>query len=203
MNKFKLILALLLLCSCNTPEARLARLQHDFWKKFARQNYYEIKLKNEVLHLPLPPPFESSGEQKLLAENLQKEARSIEKEKLGTAGKKQLTLLTTALDDCVLYAGNPLFDPSRCVIAGHLEERSKDPDLPLFLEKIPAYYAQIEQHWQVPDARFVSKAVAGSQTALDLLIMLEKKSGENGVHTGAAQAAVKDFIGLCQSALLK
>ncbi len=198
------LFALVFLYSCNTPEARLGRLQHDFWEKYAQQDFFEIKLKNEVLHLPLPPSSAPSEQQKLWAESLQKEANSIEKEQLSVVDQKQLAQLRSVLDDCVTHAGRTFFDPSRCVVLMHLQQFFDHPDLLLVLENIPAYYAQIEQRWQTPDARFVSKAVEESQTTLDLLNTLEKNSsGKIVARTGAARAAVKDFIGLCQSALLQ
>jgi len=203
MQKPSLLLALIFLISCNSPEARLERLQHDFWEKFARQEFFEIKLKDEVLHLPLPPSSELPIAQKALVEKLHQEANSIEKEKLGDESQKQLAQLRLALGDCVAQAGNSLFDPSRYTFSMRLHQFSEHPDLPLFLEKIPAYYAQIEQRWQRPDIRFVQKAVDESQITLDLLEVLEQKS--NGVlaeRARTARAAVKDFIGLCQSALL-
>ena len=204
MQKLALLFALFFLISCNSPEARLERLQHDFWEKFARQDFFEIKLKDEVLHLPLPPSSELPIAQKALVEKLHQEANSIEKEKLGDESQKQLTQLRLALGDFVAQADNSLFDPSRYTVSMRLQQFSEHPDLPLFLEKIPAYYAQIEQRWQRPDIRFVQKAVAESQITLDLLEGLEQKS--NGVlseRTRTARAAVKDFIGLCQSALLR
>jgi hypothetical protein len=204
MKKIALLSILFYLCSCNTPEARLLRLQHDFREKLARQDFFEIRLKNEVLLWPLPPASKQSEQQKLLAENLQKEAKAIDKEGLSETGQKQLTQLCAALDDCVAHAGAPFFDPSRCDVSGQLKQFSNHPELPLLLEKIPSYYAQIEQRWQIPDSRFISKAVDASQTALDLLHGLEKGSGKEVIaRTGPAQAAVKDFIGLCQSALLR
>ena len=203
MSKFALLLASLFLLSCNSPEARLERLQHDFWEKFARQDFFEIKLENEVLHLPLPPSSEHPEQQKSWAESLLKEANALEKEKLSPAGQKQLTQIQAALNDCVAHEGTAFFDPSHCTVATHLQQLSAQPDLLVFLEKIPPYYAQLEQRWQMPDLRFVSKAVEESQIALDLLNALEEKSdGEIVARTGPARAAVKDFIGLCQSALL-
>lgn len=203
MSKFAALSALILLLSCNSPEARLERLQHNFWEKFARQDFFEVKLKNEVLHLPLPPTNDQPEHRKELAENLQKEARSIQKENLNAAGQKQLVQIQSALEDCVAHAGNAFFDPSSCTVSSHLEQLTGHPELPLFLEKIPTYYAQIEQRWQTPDLRFVPKAVAESQNTLDLLHQLGEKSGvETAARAGAAKAAVKDFIGLCQSAVL-
>ena len=198
------LFALLFLCSCNTPEARLERLQHDFWEKFARQDFFEIKLKNEVLHLPLPPSNAPSEQQKLWFESIQKEANSIDQQQLSTERQKQLLQLRAALDDCVAHAGSPFFDPNRCVFLKHLQQFSGHPELSLVLKNIPDYYAQIEQRWQIPDARFVAKAVMESQITLDLLNSMEKESsGGIAAQTGAARAAVKDFIGLCQSAILK
>ncbi|MBC7775006.1 MAG: hypothetical protein H7246_06155 [Phycisphaerae bacterium] len=204
MLKHALLPTLFFLLSCNSPEARFKRLQHDFWEKFAQQDFFEIKLKNEVLHLPLPPNSPPSEQQKSWAERLQKEANSIEKEELSGENQKQLIQLRAALEDCVAHAGGAFFDPSRCVVLKPLQQFSDHEELLLLLEKIPAYYAQIEQRWQTPDARFVLKAVTESQNTLDLLNGLEKKSGgEIVAQTGEARAAVKDFIGLCQSALLQ
>jgi hypothetical protein len=199
---FKLLPVLLLcLFSCNSPEARLEHLQHDFWEKLARQDFFEIKFKNEVLHLPLPPASDPSAQQKSWAVKLQQEARSIEKEKLSADQQKQLAQLSAALDDCVAHAGNPLFDPARCAVSEQLQAYREHPEFSVLLEKIPAYYAQIEQRWQTPDVRFVPTAVAKAQSALDLLDTHQKKTEKLG-QIPAAQAALKDFIGLCQSAVL-
>ncbi len=204
MLKTFTLFVLLSLFSCNSPEARLERLQHDFWEKFARQDFFEIKLKNEVLHLPLPPSNAPSEQQRLLAKSLQKEAYSIEEQQLSTEKQKQLLQLRAALDDCVAHAGSPFFDPNRCVVLRYLKQFSDHPELSLVLENIPDYYAQIEQRWQTPDVRFISKAVMESQTTLDLLTWMEKESSMKiAAQTGAARAAVKDFIGLCQSAILQ
>lgn len=203
MFKPAALLALLFLFSCNSPEAQLDQLQHDFWKKLARQDFFEIQLENNVLRLPLPPATDQSERQKVLAAKLKKDAYSIEKEKLSTESQKHLAQICAALDDLSASSGNPLFNPSRCAIAEQLRENSTSPDLLFFLEKIPDYYAEVERCWQTPDARFVTKAVADSQTALDLLDGFEKNfEGKNLGQIQAARVAVKDFIGLCQSALL-
>ena len=200
MYKITALPVLLLLSACNTPEARLERLQHEFWEQFAQHDFFEIKLKNEVLHWPLPPAVTSPSQQKALAESLQNEANAIEINQLSEAGQKQLNQLRAALKDCVERAGNPMFDPTRCVVSESLKQFAKHPELPVLLEKIPPYYAQIEQQWQIPDARFVAKAVEESQNALDLLDELKSSSEEGRLIQ--ARGAVKDFIGLCQSAIL-
>ena len=206
MYKPTLLLAFLFLISCHSPEARLAHLQHNFWEKFARQDFFEIKLQNETLYLPLPPSLEQTGHQKTLAAQLQKEANALEKDKLSLESQKQLLQLRAALADCVKQRerGSAFFDPSSCCISAKLKQFSEHPELSLLLEKIPAYYTQIEQRWQMPDHRFVSKAVQESQIALDLLKILgERSGGKMADQAEAAKVAVKDFIGLCQSALLQ
>lgn len=198
------LLALLSLVACNSPEKRLQRLQHDFWEKFARQDFFKIQLKNEVLHLPLPPAAQAVEQQKSLAVKLKKEADAINEEKLDVANRKQLAQLQAALGDYMMQDGTVFFDPSRCIVTDHLSLLADHPDLPVFLENVPVYYAQIEQSWQTPDVRYVEKAVDKAQITLDLLRELEgKSSGELISRIKPVQASVKDFIGLCQSARLK
>lgn len=194
-------LVLLILCSCNSPEARLGRLQHTFWEKFARQDYYDVKLEKQTLHWPLPPISGTGEPQKQAAEKLQQEANAIEKDKLNAQDQKQLAQICAALEDCVANAGSPMFDPSRCTVSAPLQQFAGQAELSVLLGKIPDYYAQIEQRWRMPDSRFVSKAVEESQNTLDLLQELEAKMG--AAQVAKARAAVKDFIGLCQSALLR
>lgn len=201
MLKPIMLFAILLLISCNTPETRLKRLQHDFWEKFAQQDFFEIKLKNEVLHLPLPPTVESPERPLPTAKRLQQEANAIEKEKLSAVQQEQLKQIQAALEDCLQHSGNPLFDPSRCVATPQLKRYAAHAELPSLLEKLPAYYSLVEQRWQNPEPRFVAKAVEASQMGLDILKELEEKSGKESV--AQTQAAIKDFIGLCQSAILK
>ncbi len=197
-------LLLLFLFSCNSPEAQLQRVQHVFWEKLARQDLFEVRLKNEVLYWPLPPEAASAQSQKSLAEVLQLEANSIEKDQLSASDQKQLTHVKAALSDYDTQAVSGFFDPSRCSIAPCLEEFSNHPELPLLIERIPAYYCKIEERWQLPDVRLVSKAVDESKTVLDQLKEIEEKSGGAlVVQVSAARGAVKDFIGLCQSALLE
>lgn len=204
MLKLLALLALLSLLACNSPKTRLQRLQHEFWEKFARQDFFDIQLRNEVLHLPLPPAVQPAAQQKSLAAKLRKEAGAINKEKLTIENQKQLAQLQSALDDYTMEESIVFFDPARCIVTEQLALLANHPDLPVFLEKVPVYYAQIEQRWQTPDVRYVAKAVSDAQITLDLLHELEHKMIGAILHQNkAAQLAVKDFIGLCQSALLK
>ena len=198
-----LLSAALLLLSCNTPESRLRRLQHDFWENYSRQDYFEIKLLKETLHWPLPPLPMPSNRQKSLAARLQEEAASIESEKMNPESRQQLAQIRAALEDCLAQEGNALFDPARFVLLDEWSRFSAHPELPNVLEKIPEYYSTVEQRWQMPDTGLVSKAVTESQKTLDWLNALEGKTGGEFARIQAARAAIKDYIGMCQSALLK
>jgi len=190
----------LFLFSCNNPETRLERLQRDFREEFARQEYFEISLENEVINLPLPPIAPPSAQKKQLALSFQKEADSIDKEQLNEVQQKQLVQIRAALDDFVAQDGNSFFDPARCSMAAPLKRFSDHPELQVLIDSIPAYYAQVWKRWQTPELRFVPKAVDESQAALDLLCLSGEKHGDSTISQ--AKAAVKDFIGLCQSAWL-
>ena len=190
----------LFLFSCNNPEARLKRLQHDFREEFARQEYFEVRLKNEVLNLPLPPLAPATEQKKQLALSFQKEANSIDKEQLNEIQQIQLVQIRAALNDLVAQDGHSVFDPVRWCIAGTVKRFSDQPELPVLIDSIPAYYAQVWKRWETPNVRFITKAVDESQTALDLLHSAGEKLEKSTVRQ--AKAAVKDFIGLCQSAWL-
>lgn len=187
------LFALLTLLSCNRAEDRLDRLQHDFWEHFGRQDYFAIQLPDERLLLPLPPHRGQHGDRVLWAKELLKSAQNIPVEALSLPSQTQLHQLKSALEDLVHRTDGVFFDPSRCGLSHHLLRYGGQPCGRVLLEHIPAYYAEVERRWQTPDVRFVPKAV---EEALGSLEILSKNEGE----TEAARWAVKDFIGLCQSA---
>lgn len=191
---------ILFLLSCNNPEVRLKRLQREFREEFARQEYFEVRLKNEVINLPLPPIAPPSEQKKQLALGFQEAANSIDKEQLNEVHQKQLGQIRAALDDFVAQDGNSLFNPARCSMEAPLKKFSDHPELSVLIDSIPAYYALVWKRWQTPEVRFVSQAVDESKSALDLLHSAGERYGHSTVSQ--ARAAVKDFIGLCQSAWL-
>jgi hypothetical protein len=194
---------LFLASACDTPQSRFESLQRDFWEKFARQDSFEIALEGRSIRLPLPPSSSQPAERGNLAESLRERAYSIENEKLSAENQSKLAQLRAALDEIRQHPEGGFFDPARCAVAASLRDLRAE-QAPIFLEKIPAYYAEVERRWRMPEPRLVAKAVAESQAALDILKTLEKDwSAENRSTLEASRAAIKDFIGLCQSAQLR
>lgn len=209
MPKILLLPFLLLsLVSCNSPEARLERLQRAFREKFAQQDFFEVTLEKEVLHLPLPPVSAPSDQQKQWVSELQQQAAAIDGAQLNDTQQKQLAQLRTVLDDLAAHTHNPLFDPLRYSLHESLEKTCSSGDVAktnFLLGNIPAYYAAVEQRWQTPDLRLVPDAVEKSKKTVDLLKKMEEewKGLIPRNKTEPAKAAIKDFIGLCQSAVLQ
>jgi len=197
------LFALLSLLSCNRAEDRFARLQHEFWEQFGRQDFYEIQLPAERLLLPLPPRGTRHGEQLTGAKKLLESAQGMPSEALSHQSQTRLLQIRSALEDLVHRSGGVFFDPSRCGLSSHLRRYAEQPECGVLLANIPAYYAEVERRWQMPDARFVPKAVDEALGALDLLTKIGGGTGEQSSgEAAAARWAVKDFIGLCQSSAL-
>ncbi|MFN0214026.1 MAG: hypothetical protein ACKVT2_07200 [Saprospiraceae bacterium] len=204
MFKPAALFGLIFMFSCNSPDTRFRQLQLEVWQKFARHDFFEIHLKNEVLYMPLPPSIPLDSQRKSWVNSLQSEAQSIDLQSLSLENQKKMLQLRAVLQDFSESTDAAFFDPSNFVVLKHLQRFSDNPELTQLLDKIPAYYAQIEQNWRKPELRFVQKAVDQSQITLDFLDDLAKKSnGEIGANLAAARAAVKDFIGLCQSTHLQ
>lgn len=202
--RFTFVVALLPFFSCNTPEARLEHLRHEFWENFARHDYFEIRLSEETLHLPLPPSGQEAESRKEKLTQLQQVAQALERETLNDAGRRQLSQISRALNDLTASGRGILFDPAHCVVSERLKNYAGRQDLTALLEKIPAYYAAVEARWINPESRMAAHAVEEAKLTLDLLKEWERSTPENRRDPlKQAQNAVKDFIGLCQSALLR
>ncbi|MDX1912438.1 MAG: hypothetical protein SFV22_13170 [Saprospiraceae bacterium] len=202
--RFSFFFLLLPLCACNSPEARLERLRHEFWENFARHDYFEIRTGEETLHLPLPPSDQETESRKEKLTQLQQVAQALENEMLNDTGRRQLAQIKRALQDLAASGQGVLFDPAQCVVAERLRNYAGRQDGPALLEKIPAYYAAVEARWIKPDGRMAAHAVEEAKLTLDLLKEWERSVPESRKETvRQAQNAIKDFIGLCQSALLQ
>lgn len=188
----------LLLVSCNSPQDQLRRAQHEFWKHFARKDFFEVRLKNETLHWPLPPLVADSASRLVKAQALEQTLAAIDSKLLNPEQQKQRSQLQAAIRDYVERRGSTLFDPSRCNVLEDLQRLESHPEWPMILQKVPEYYQEIEKRWQIPDADLVEPAMARAQNSLDYL---RTKAPDTAVV--AASRAIKDFIGLCWSGRLK
>lgn len=192
-----LLVSALLLVQCNAPADRLQRAQHEFWENFARKDFFEVRLKKETLHWPLPPLSVDAASRLAKARELEETLAAIDSTQLKPEQQKQLTQLRAAVHDCVAQHGSALFDPTRCDVLADLQRLEKHPEWPVILQKVPEYYQEIEKRWQTPDAALVEPAVSRAQNTLDFL---RTRHPDDAVM--AASGAVKDFIGLCWSGWL-
>lgn len=188
----------LLLFSCNGPEDQLRRVQHEFWEHFARKDFFEVRLKNETLHWPLPPLGADAASRLDKAQVLEKTLAAIDSTLLNPEQQKQRSQLQAAIRDCVGRRGSTLFDPSRCDVLADLQRHESHPEWTIILQKVPEYYQEIEKRWQTPDAALVEPAVVHAQNTLDYL-----RSKAPDATVVAATGAIKDFIGLCWSGWLE
>jgi hypothetical protein len=196
-NTSLLLAAALLLISCNAPADQLQRAQHEFWENFARKDFFEVRLKKETLHWPLPPQSGDAASRLTKARELEETLAAIDSMQLKPEQQKQRKQLLAAVHDCVTRQGGTLFDPSRCDVLEDLQRLEKHPEWPVILQKVPEYYQEIEKRWQTPDAALVEPAVSRAQNTLDYL---RTKSPDTAVEI--ATCAIKDFIGLCWSGWL-
>lgn len=202
MRKPLLLFALLALFSCNTPTKRLTHLQHEFLQKLANQDYFEVKTPQETYFLPLPTT-QIQPEQRAVAGLLQKEANALAKAALSAEQHLQLEIIQRALADFLASSAQMFGDPSRFVVGDLLQKAHSETEGGLLLEKIPAYYTEVEKRWQIPSVPKASKALEKARAALELLHKMEKQAdGVAAERIISAQYALKDFIGLCQSAHL-
>lgn len=200
MLKPLVLFALLGLFSCNTPTQRLADLHHEFLINLANQDYFEVKTPKETYFLPLPT-MQSPPGQRAVAELLQKEANVVAKMALSAEQRLQLDIIRRALADFLSSSGHAFGDPGRFVVGDLLQKAQSQSQDGLLLEKIPAYYTEVEKRWQIPSVPRAAKALEKARAALEMLHKMER-SGAAAERIERAQYALKDFIGLCQSAQL-
>lgn len=184
--------------ACESSHEKISRLQSDFLMALEGGDFFEIPLGKEKLKLPLPPAPEMAAQRQKKIAALQGEAQGISTAGLSPEDQRRLTQLTAQLDEMVKRGGAVFFDPVRYDISGVLQENvPKGGNFTrILLEKIPAYYAEIERRWQSTTPARADQAANKSVKSLELL---EKMGSE----ADAARLSVKDFIGHCHSEVLQ
>ncbi len=200
--------------SCSSPEQQLNRLQYDLIYKHPKPETFLIKIPTDTLELPLPQ-VQSQATLDFIA-RCKQQAQSIPAITLPVNQQKRLFYLLFALDSLHRSYGQ-IIRPQEYAM-GVLPQRICPPEkgvqnAALFmalLEKIPAYYDLVESRWIKPQLADLPSAIATAQSALDALNTLEKIP--EGLNTAQqttfinllppAKAALKNFIGLCQSGYL-
>jgi len=193
MLRYSVFLLFLFLMSCESPEEKISRLQSQTLAALGVGDSFEIKTKSQTFKLALPPAPEKAEQcaKQILA--IRQEANMLDIESLSAADQQRLRGLNAILVALVQGGDGSAFDPTKCVVADLLKGNFKDSTTKILLEKIPEYYAEVERRWQPPNKLRAQSAAQQSLQALDML-------HEMGADADQAKLAVKDFIGMCQSA---
>ncbi len=189
---------LFFLLACETPQAKISRLQSELLSALGTRDFFEIKLGQQVLQLPLPPSPELAEARKLRVSEINLETYSFDNEKLNKDDQQRLAQLSAQLNELVKRGNGAFFDPVKCVLGDVLRVNlaaGNQQHTQILLDTIPAYYEEVARRWQSPDRLRARSAAAESLLVLESL----EKMGD---HANPARLAVKDFICLCQSAVL-
>ena len=143
---------------------------------------------------------------KIEADKLQEWIQKIDPQALEVTDRQRLEVLGRAVNDLVLHGVSIPSDQVCTQIADPFQQVLKynNPELTQrFLEQLPAYFTEMEQRWQSPASHKIPEVILEATTALDALQQLEQQSPDAWKNNfTAARMALKDYIGLCQSALL-
>lgn len=185
--------------ACENPNEKISRLQEELLTALGERDYFEIKWEKQSLKLPLPPEPALAAARSTKISEINTAVYSLEHASLNEKEKQRFEQLRVQLDAILKRGNGAFFDPVKCVIPYASKETPAllNPAFQkILLGKIPEYYAEVERRWQTPDAARARQAAAESLLVLD---WLDSLPGENV----EPRWAVKDFICLCQCAVLK
>ena len=205
---------LFLLPACTSPQDRLQALESEMIGLLGPAAELQVPLQSGSFRLPLPPPLEVQTEQKNRAQALLVKSAQIDSLALAPEQRRQLRQYRQVLTDLSgSRTGWPL-DPLDYTLAELLRQAlipSNGESLAVLLEKMPAYYTEVEQRWGRPNPRNLAAAVARCLVILDQLMQLENdlRKYPQPIQTRlqaalpAARAAIKNYLGLCRSGVLE
>lgn len=196
---------LLLMAGCQSDTDRLREAEHRFLEIVALPEKHPLTAGKDTLFLPVLPAPEAANRSKNDAAKLQKKIQSIDPQKLVLTDQQRLKALGRAVDDLVLNGVATPIDRVCAQVAEPFQMVLKldNPELTQrFLTHLPVYFAEMEQRWQPPLPQKVPQTIREAESAFDALQELEQRSPQEPEKFAMARMALKDYIGLCQSALL-
>lgn len=197
---------LLLVAGCRSDTDRLRDAEHQFLKIVALPEKRPVIAGKDTLFLPVLPAPEAAERSKAEAAELQKNLQIIAAEKLDTPDRRRLKALGNAVDDLVRNGVATPVDQVCAQVAAPFHEVLKrgNPELTeRFLIHLPVYFAEMEQRWQAPVLHKIPETIQQAESAFDVLRHLEQESSiDMKDEFTSARFALKDYIGLCQSAHL-
>lgn len=193
MLRYSALLLLLTLMSCESPEGKISRLQSETLELLSSSDFFVIKTQSQTIKLALPPAPEKAELCAQRVPAILKELNSMDTTSLSAADRQKLAGLKAIVETLAKEGIGSAFDPNKYVVADLLDGSFKDGTGKLLLEKIPEYYTEVERRWQAPAKLRAQDAARQSLRSLDIL-------QKSGAEADQARLAVKDFIGMCQSA---
>ncbi len=193
------VVVLCLAVACESPNEKISRIQGELLTALGERDFFEVKLNEQVLKLPLPPAPDLAAARSAKISEIKVETYALEHANLNGTEKQRFEQLSVQLDAILKRGNGAFFDPTKCVLPLESKDNpalTSPAFLKILLSKIPEYYAEVERCWQSPDPARARQAAAQSLLVLDWLEGLQEDA------TGA-RLAVKDFISLCHCAVLK
>lgn len=208
------VFCLLWLSACTSPQEQLAEVEAGMLDLLGPTAQLKIPAGNRQTYLPLPPPLAVQDEQKNRAQQLLAKAAQIDTAALDPAHRYQLREYRKILTDwSASQSGWPL-NPLDYTLAKPLQFCLAEPNgecLALLLEKMPDYYAEVEERWQSTHRHNYASAVQQCLTTLDTLQGLEQSLDKYPPDLQTrlraalppAQAVLKNYLGQCRSLVLE
>ncbi len=194
------------LAGCQSATDQLREAEHRFLQIVAIPERLQLAVGNDTLFLPVLPAPEAADEAKADALQLQARIQKIDIQTLEMNDKQRLEILKNAVDDLVLHGVSVPVDQICSRIADPFQQalQHNNPELTgRFLEQIPEYFREMEERWHKPAPHKIQDAILKADSAFDTLHLLEQQSPTSMKNKFiTARFALKDYIGLCQSALL-
>ncbi len=213
------VLGCCLLAACESPSGQLVGLQRKFMRRLPPPDRWLIVEAGDTLALPLPPSAKTADQTRQTVAYFQEKIKKINPEGLDESGRQKLADFQKALDVVAQQWSNGAAPcrPEQFVVDELLLHFISDgpkvrhPALLVELaERLPAYVDTLRARSPQFEPQGAPKAVAATVRALDLLdqagedIFLEKLSIGYAERLRkalpSARRALKDFIGMCQSA---
>ena len=189
------IVVSLLMGACESPEDQLTRLRGELLEVLNERDYFDFSWNGRQMRWKLPPSQEAASSRFDKIKKIQAEVQKIASSSSQAAIQNDVQQLDTQLNQLLLQGHGAYFDPTTLVITELIADTPASAALHSLLPKITQYYTEVERRWNNPEAQ---RAKLAAQQSTLMLAALEKM----GAEALPAQYAVKDFIGLCQSAVL-
>lgn len=197
---------LFVFAGCQSATDQLREAEHRFLEIVAVPEPVQLSVGTDTLFLAVLPAPEAAGEAKAAASTLQAQIQKIDTQALEDSDRQRLDILRQAVNDLVLNGVSVPVDQVCSQISDPFQRalQYNNPELTSrFLEQIPVYFTEMEQRWHDPAPHKIQDAILKADAAFDNLHQLEQQSPATLKNKFAtARFALKDYIGLCQSALL-